>query len=47
MRRTLMAVLGLALAAPASAQDPPAWSIRPFVMGTPLGGCQIRPADAA
>jgi outer membrane protein W len=34
MRRTLILLFGLALAAPAAAQDSPALSIRPFVMGT-------------
>jgi outer membrane protein W len=34
VRRTLILLFGLALAAPATAQDPPSLSIRPFVMGT-------------
>ena len=33
MRATLLMLCSLALAAPAAAQDPPALSIRPFVMG--------------
>ena len=33
MKRTLLLVSCLALASPAAAQDPPALSIRPFVMG--------------
>jgi len=33
MRATLLLLCSLALAAPAAAQDPPALSIRPFVMG--------------
>jgi outer membrane protein W len=34
VRRTLLLLFGLALAAPAAAQDPPSLSIRPFVIGT-------------
>jgi opacity protein-like surface antigen len=34
MKTTILLVCGLALAAPAAAQNPPALSIRPFVLGT-------------
>ena len=34
MKRLVLLLIGLALAAPAAAQDPPSLAIRPFVMAT-------------
>lgn len=46
MTRILVLIAGLALAAPAAAQDPPSVSIRPFVMATEQSFAAITSFDA-
>jgi outer membrane protein with beta-barrel domain len=47
VRRIVLLIAGLALAAPAAAQEPPALSIRPFVMATEQSFAAIDTFDAA